>query len=122
MTMARSEGSQFIALQHSATNLDPQATGLRTQTLVSMQHCVQQFGIGERRGGGVCRSARSWCKESGPMVFTEPKVSAADPLATRGSDLEADLQAGPHCIANLGTAGHWLRLLPTAGRPDQRPR
>jgi hypothetical protein len=37
MIMARSEGSQFIAIQHNATNLDAQTTGLRTQTLVSFQ-------------------------------------------------------------------------------------
>jgi hypothetical protein len=32
MIMARSEGSQFIAIQHNATNLDAQTTGLRNQT------------------------------------------------------------------------------------------
>jgi hypothetical protein len=36
MMMARSEGSQFIALQHNATNLDAQTAGLRTRTLVSI--------------------------------------------------------------------------------------
>jgi hypothetical protein len=32
MIMARSEGSQFIAIQHNATNLDAQTTGLWNQT------------------------------------------------------------------------------------------
>ena len=31
MMMARSEGSQFIAIQHNATNSDPQTTGLRSE-------------------------------------------------------------------------------------------
>jgi hypothetical protein len=31
MMMARSEGSQFIAIQHNATNSDPQTAGLRSE-------------------------------------------------------------------------------------------
>jgi hypothetical protein len=31
MMMARSEGSQFIAIQHNPTNSDPQTTGLRSE-------------------------------------------------------------------------------------------
>jgi hypothetical protein len=32
MIMARSEGSQFIAIQHNATNLDAQTTGFQART------------------------------------------------------------------------------------------
>jgi len=45
MMMARSEGSQFIAIQHNATHSDPQTTGLRSEPSLSQikrQGCVGQ--------------------------------------------------------------------------------